>query len=160
MDNWDIKIFVAYNATVSEDGDTAKNLWLVKGKDGKSEFDLLRDQSAEGWELISTTPINRDGNTHQVLFTFKQPKKMVKKWEYITIRQTLGFGGLNSGVYYILPNGEEKKWSGGDHDGKNIHKLFNSFGQQGFELVEAVTSDTNVSIYQRVWVMKRQTPER
>ena len=99
----------------------------------------------------------RNGFQHQMGDSNKNGYKEanMQKWEYITIRQQLGFGGLNSGVFYILPDGEEKKYSGKDHEGRNFHKLLNYFGGQGYELVEATTSSTNVSIYQSIWVMKR-----
>ena len=85
----------------------------------------------------------------------------MQKWEYITIRQTstMGMTGLSGGVYYILPNGEEKKYSGADLDGKNIHTLLNSFGSNGYELVEAATASSSAGIFVRYWVLKRPKPE-
>ena len=95
---------------------------------------------------------SRQGRNNPAANNMSKPQK----WEYITVRQQLGFGGMNSGLFYILPDGTEKKFSGKDHEARNFHKLINHFGDQGYELVEATTMDTNVSIYQSIWVMKRQ----
>ena len=78
------------------------------------------------------------------------------KWEYIFIHQS---SGPFRGIHYILPNGEEKKYSGDDSHGKDIHQLLNFFGNQGFEFPEATTSATNAGIYNRIWVLKRPKPE-
>lgn len=49
---------------------------LKKEKDGKSEWDQLQQFAAEGWELVSVTPIATASATNQtflLLFTFKRP---------------------------------------------------------------------------------------
>ena len=76
----------------------------------------------------------------------------MQKWEYITIRQSCSaFGGA---VHYISPDGKEVKQSGADLEGRTVHQLLNLFGEQGYELIGADTSDTHVSIYTRFWVLK------
>jgi hypothetical protein len=80
-------------------------------------------------------------------------------WEYITIRHRTGFAGMLGGVYYTMPDGSEKKYSGTDDDGANIHKLLNFFGGKGFELTGVATSETNAGIYLRYWYLKRPLPE-
>ena len=81
----------------------------------------------------------------------------MKRWRYITIRQSSGFMG--GGLYYTLPGENEKKYSGGDDKGLNLNKLLNYFGEKGYELVDSATSATHVGIYNRFWVLKRQTQD-
>ena len=48
----------------------------LKDKDGKTEFDQLQQFAAEGWELVSVTPIATASATNQtflLLYTFKRP---------------------------------------------------------------------------------------
>jgi len=42
-------------------------------KTGKSAWDSLQAKAESGWELVSVTPINRDGYTLDLLYTFKRP---------------------------------------------------------------------------------------
>ena len=47
-----------------------------KDKDGKTDWDQLQKFAAEGWELVSVTPIATTSATNQtflLLYTFKRP---------------------------------------------------------------------------------------
>lgn len=43
----------------------------------KTGFDTIQKRGADGWELISVTPVSTDfrypGQPHKILFTFKRP---------------------------------------------------------------------------------------
>jgi hypothetical protein len=77
----------------------------------------------------------------------------MQNWEYISLLQSISVFGEE--VYYISPDGEETEYKGAGTEGKNIHTLLNSFGSEGYELVVATTSATNVGIFSRMWVLKR-----
>ena len=53
-------------------------LWTRKDpKTGKTDWDELTALAAEGWELVSVTPIADEasgGRTRLLLYTFKRPK--------------------------------------------------------------------------------------
>ena len=49
------------------------DMWTQKGKDGTTTFDVVVQHAEEGWELVNVTPINEDGTTRYILFTFKRP---------------------------------------------------------------------------------------
>lgn len=58
------------------------DLWNVKDKNGQTTHDKLQKLAADGWELVSVTPIQAVKQsilagvfpyTHQLLFTFKRP---------------------------------------------------------------------------------------
>ena len=82
----------------------------------------------------------------------------ISKVEYISILHSSGLRGLSGGVYYFLPDGEKKKHSGADLEGKNVHLLLNFFGSQGFEFAGATTSAYNELTFTRMWVLKRPKP--
>ncbi|MGW8145148.1 MAG: hypothetical protein ACWGN2_12195 [Anaerolineales bacterium] len=67
MQKWDIKVIYSHI------GMNPSNIWKKKKKDGKSEFDFLREMASEGWEPVSATAINVGGTTSDVMFTFKRP---------------------------------------------------------------------------------------
>jgi hypothetical protein len=51
-------------------------VWTVKDKEGKTEWEKLQKLAADGWELISVTPIasvTSLGHTTTLLYTFKRP---------------------------------------------------------------------------------------
>ena len=72
MSKWELTMFTGW-AHERNKGIDASLLWTVKDKDGKSAFDKVNAMAAEGWELVSVTPMDENGWTHQVLFTFKRP---------------------------------------------------------------------------------------
>lgn len=53
-----------------------KLVWKGKDKEGRSDWDKLKGLAAEGWELVSVTPITvapNSGQTFTLLYTFKRP---------------------------------------------------------------------------------------
>jgi uncharacterized protein DUF4177 len=51
-------------------------IWTRKDKEGRTEWDKLQKFAADGWELVSVTPIVTASNlshTSTLLYTFKRP---------------------------------------------------------------------------------------
>ncbi len=48
-------------------------LWEKRREDDTTGYDELMNYANDGWELAIITPIIADGNTRQLLFTFKRP---------------------------------------------------------------------------------------
>lgn len=43
-------------------------------KTGRTDWDVIKELSASGWEVVSVTPITiSTGNTKYLLYTFKRP---------------------------------------------------------------------------------------
>ena len=53
---------------------SAVNLWDYPNTNHKTDKDEINSILAKGWQLVSTTPINIEGNTTELLFTFKRKK--------------------------------------------------------------------------------------
>ena len=50
------------------------SLWTARDKSTQqTHLDALSDLAADGWELVSVTPIATQGWTYYLLFTFKRP---------------------------------------------------------------------------------------
>ena len=47
------------------------SLW-TENDDGDSQWKSLRRLAQSGWDLVAVTPLTWDGNTRQLLFTFKR----------------------------------------------------------------------------------------
>lgn len=51
-----------------------RKIWQNKDPMGKSAWDELQAMAAEGWELVSVTPLAESyGHTAFILYTFKRP---------------------------------------------------------------------------------------
>ena len=51
-------------------------IWSIKDKEGRTEWDKLQQFAADGWELVSVTPIvsaPASSQTYTLLYTFKRP---------------------------------------------------------------------------------------
>ncbi len=79
MTHWELAV---YYASIEGGGFTLNVdpslLWTRKDKkSGMSAWDQLNEMAAEGWELVSVTPIaaSSSGTTYQLLYTFKRPKQ-------------------------------------------------------------------------------------
>jgi len=71
MQKWELMTFVTDYIT-GRGGVTS--IWSVKDKKtGLTEWDQLTKLANEGYELVSVTPINHQGWTYEVLYTFKRP---------------------------------------------------------------------------------------
>lgn len=70
MQKWELHLQTAWiNKHTS-----ASDIWTEKDKKtGKTAWDLLQAAAAEGWELVSVTPVNHSGFTGEILFSFKRP---------------------------------------------------------------------------------------
>ena len=69
MTKWTLAAYLSGNII-----NDATRLWGQKDKKtGKSNWDDLKDMAAEGWELVSITPIEMRAYTSQLLYTFKRP---------------------------------------------------------------------------------------
>ena len=55
---------------------SAVNLWEYPNANHRTDKEEINAILAKGWELVSTTPINVDGNTTELLFTFKRKKSI------------------------------------------------------------------------------------
>lgn len=73
MQKWQYSAIASNNTGASIAGKTSKGLWRKKNRDGKTDWDIIREMGQDGWELISATPITFGGTTLEVLFTFKRP---------------------------------------------------------------------------------------
>ena len=78
MTQWELKV---YNVDIEVDYQgglwpSPSSLWTKKHKEtGKTSWDELKELAADGWELVSVTPIAvRAGSTASLLYTFKRPK--------------------------------------------------------------------------------------
>ena len=45
----------------------------VQNKDFSEAIWVLNDYGSKGWELLSTLPVNRDGNTVGIVYHFRRP---------------------------------------------------------------------------------------
>lgn len=73
MTKWKLQ---TYCFNLVQDGSRqVSNLWEHKDAEGNSAWDTLQKFSAEGWELVTVTPIVvlNSGQTGQLLYTFKAP---------------------------------------------------------------------------------------
>ena len=51
----------------------AAHIWKWRDpRTGKTEWDLAQEKAAQGWELVSVTPVEAAGNTIELLFVFKR----------------------------------------------------------------------------------------
>ena len=52
------------------------HVWTIKDKEGRTEWDKLQQFAADGWELVSVTPITTTTTTSYtstLLYSFKRP---------------------------------------------------------------------------------------
>lgn len=73
MRKWDLATY--YANIVDRTGYDPSNIWTRKNADGKTDWDTLSDYALQGWELVSVTPIDCEGNTKYVLYSFKREKE-------------------------------------------------------------------------------------
>ena len=73
MQNWELTAFVSHNTGTQMPGRSVSSLWKKKNEKGKTDFERMKELSAEGCELVSTTPINSKGTTYDLMFIFKRP---------------------------------------------------------------------------------------
>lgn len=50
-----------------------ERIWTLKDKTGTTDWEEICGLAADGWELISITPITQVGLTIYLLYTFKRP---------------------------------------------------------------------------------------
>jgi hypothetical protein len=73
MKKWDLATY--YANIVDRKGYDPSNIWTRKNEDGKTDWDTLCDYAQQGWELVSVTPVDNEGNTKYILYTFKREKE-------------------------------------------------------------------------------------
>ncbi len=74
MTKWELEIYLSPHIDVSVN-EYLYSLWEERDtKTGKRVGEDLQYMAAEGWELVSVTPItNNNGATIRLLYTFKRP---------------------------------------------------------------------------------------
>ena len=74
MPKWQIHTYLSCELLSLPIKVNASLVWTRKDKNtGKTDFDKLQELSAQGWELVSVTPITFTGSTRELLYTFKRP---------------------------------------------------------------------------------------
>lgn len=74
MTKWELASYVAHGGMIGPID--ISSLYTNKDKKtGKTAWNDLTDMAADGWELVSVTPISLGGTTTSVLFSFKRPQE-------------------------------------------------------------------------------------
>jgi hypothetical protein len=94
MDSWEYNIFIANvvdvdrvtninygkvlgaalspGAMAVEMRPDISRMWQLRGPDGLTDWDRLQKMGREGWEAVSCVPLQFNGYTLQVIWTFKR----------------------------------------------------------------------------------------
>ncbi len=72
MEKWELASVVCKNL-VAHSRIAAGHIWKIKEiKTGKTEWEMVQEKAAQGWDLVSVCPITSSGNTIELLFVFKR----------------------------------------------------------------------------------------
>jgi hypothetical protein len=71
MQKWKMTCAIIY----TKPGRDVSSIWKesIDPLDPRTQWDGLERMASEGWELVSVSPINCNGYTVSLLYTFKKP---------------------------------------------------------------------------------------